>query len=84
MKDEIGIHKIIPDIVKNYADFKTQNFLGILIIIEKNHKFVFMLQMMELLAGLRIRIRSDPECFPQIRIRYYHSGSGSDQYDRRR
>ena len=22
----------------------------------------------------------DPECFPRIRIRYYHSGSGSDQY----
>ena len=27
-------------------------------------------------AGLRIRIRSDPECF--ARIRNYHSGSGSD------
>ena len=27
---------------------------------------------------LRIRIRSDPECFARIRIRNYHSGSGSD------
>ena len=34
-------------------------------------------------AGLRIRIRirSDPECFARIRIRNYHSGSGSDQYE---
>ena len=32
------------------------------------------------ITGLRIRIRSYPECFPLIRIRYYHSGSGSDQY----
>ena len=27
---------------------------------------------------IRIRIRSDPECFALIRIRFYHSGSGSD------
>ena len=29
-------------------------------------------------TGLRIRIRSDPECFARIRIRNYYSGSGSD------
>ena len=32
------------------------------------------------ISGLRIRIRSEPKCFPRIRIRYYHTRFGSDKY----